>query len=135
MCAVESQLNFRMANNASVNGLDVVNLAPQKGEEKLYTYRDNDATQRGYAPISLVSNLAGDGHVLIIQGTTTSGDGMASEFREGGKELAPIINEASRSAGIRNFEVLIASPFAGTSWSSWSVLVHAFIENARANAD
>jgi hypothetical protein len=42
----------------------------------------------------------------------------------GGKELAPIINEASGSAGIRNFEVLIASPFAGISWSSWSVLAH-----------
>lgn len=120
----ESQLNFQMANNAEVNGLDIVNLAPKKGEERLYAYRDDDTPQRGYALISLVSNLAGDGHVLIIQGTTTSGDGMATEFLESEKELVPIIKEANGSSGLRNFEILIAGPFAGTSWSLWSVLAH-----------
>jgi hypothetical protein len=120
----KSQLNFLMQNNAGVNGLDIINLLPKQGEEKLYSYRDDDAPQRGYALISLVSNLAGDGHVLIIQGTTASGDGMATEFLESGKEIAPILNEANRSSGLRNFEVLIASPFAGTSWSSWTVLAH-----------
>ena len=95
----------------------------------MYSYRDDDAPQRGCALISLVSNLAGDGHVLIIQGTTASGDGMATEFLESGKEMAPILSEANRSSGLRNFEVLIASPFAGTSWSSWKVLAFiAFIK-------
>jgi hypothetical protein len=120
----ESQLNFRMANNANVNGLDIVNVAPKKGEEKLYTYRDDDIPQRGYGLITLVSNLSGDGHVLIIQGTTTSGDGMATEFLENGKELVPMLNEASGRSGLRNFEILLASPFAGTSWSSWTVFAH-----------
>lgn len=120
----ESQLNFRMANNNNVNGLNIVNVAPKNGEQKLYAYRDDDVPQRGYALISLVSNLAGDGHVLIIQGSTTSGDGMATEFLESGKELAPILKEANGSSGLKNFEALIASPFAGTSWSSWTVLAH-----------
>ena len=120
----KSQLNFRMENNAGVNGLNIINMAPKKGEENLYAYRDDDAAQRGYALISLVSNLAGDGHVLIIQGTTTSGDGMATEFLENEKDLIPIIREANASSGLRNFEILIASPFAGTSWSSWSVIAH-----------
>ena len=78
----------------------------------------------GYALVSLVSNLAGDGHVLIIQGTTTSGDGMAIEFLESGKELAPILKEGNGSSGLKNFEALISSSFAGTSWSSWALLAH-----------
>jgi len=120
----EAKLNFRMSNNAHQDGLLVENIAPVNGESKFYSYVEGDPTRRGYAVISLLDNLSGDGRVLLMQGTTALGDGMAAEFLEDGKDLTPILDEAKTGANPKNFEMLLETSFKGTSWSHWKVLAH-----------
>ena len=120
----EPKLNFRMSSNPVAGGLDIENMAPTNGESKLYSYKEGDPARRGYAVISLLDNLSGDGRVLLVQGTTALGDGMAGEFLENGTDLAPVLNEAKSGAGIKNFEILLETSFTGTSWSHWNVLAH-----------
>jgi hypothetical protein len=118
------KLNFRMSSNVSQDGMVIENLAPAKGESKQYFYIEGDPARRGYAVISLLDNLSGDGRVLLVQGTTALGDGMAAEFLENGTDLVPVLNEAKSSAGTKNFEILLGTSFTGTSWSHWNVLAH-----------
>jgi hypothetical protein len=120
----EPKLNFRISNNDVADGLVIENMAPTKGEAKIYSYTEGDPARRGYAVISLLDNLSRDGHVLLIQGTTALGDGMAAEFLENGTDLAPVLNEAKSGAGTKNFEILLETSFHGTSWSHWNVLAH-----------
>jgi len=118
----EPKLNFRISNNTAASGLDIENMSPAKGESKLYSYTEGDPARRGYAVVSLLDNLSGDGRVLLVQGTTALGDGMAGEFLENGSDLAPVLEEAKSGAGIKNFEMLLETSFTGTSWSHWKVL-------------
>jgi hypothetical protein len=120
----EPKLNFRMSNNIAQDGLEIENMDPIKGESKLYSYVEGGPSRRGYAVVSLMDNLSGDGRVLLVQGTTALGDGMAAEFLENGTDLVPVLNEARSDSGIKNFELLLETSFTGTSWSRWNVLGH-----------
>lgn len=120
----EAKLNFRMSSNTNQDGMLVENVAPINGESKDYSYVEGDPARRGYAVISLLDNLSGDGRVLLMQGTTALGDGMAAEFLEDGKDLTPILDEAKTGANTKNFEMLLETSFKGTSWSHWKVLAH-----------
>jgi hypothetical protein len=120
----EPKLNFRMSTNPHQDGLLVENVSPIQGESTVYSYAEGDPTRRGYAVISLLDNLSGDGHVLLVQGTTALGDGMAAEFLEDGKDLVPVLDESKTGANPKNFEMLLETSFRGTSWSHWKVLAH-----------
>jgi hypothetical protein len=87
-------------------------------------FTSHRSARRGYAVISLLDNLSGDGRVLLVQGTTALGDGMAVEFLENGTDLASVLKEAKSGADTKNFEMLLETSFTGTSWSHWSVLAH-----------
>ena len=118
------KLNFRISSNAATSGLDIENMSPANGESQLYSYTEGDPARRGYAVVSLLDNLSGDGRVLLVQGTTALGDGMAAEFLENGTDLTPVLDEAKSGACTKNFEMLLETSFSGTSWSHWKVLAH-----------
>ncbi|MDP9038575.1 MAG: hypothetical protein M3O02_04775 [Acidobacteriota bacterium] len=120
----EPKLNYRIVTNTAAGRLDIENMSPVKGESQLYSYAEGDPARRGYAVVSLLDNLSGDGHIFIVQGTTALGDGMATEFLEDGKDLKPILDEAKDGPSTRNFELLLETSFRGTSWSHWKVLGH-----------
>jgi len=120
----EAKLNFRMSSTPNQDGMLIENISPLKGEPTVYSYVEGDPARRGYAVISLLDNLSGDGRVLLVQGTTALGDGMAVEFLEDGKDLTPILDEAKTGANPKNFEIVLETSFKGTSWSHWKVLAH-----------
>ena len=120
--AFQGTLDFRMEQDVVQSGFHIVNVNPEKGEEQTYSYVEGDPTRRGYGVIALTDNLSGDGHILLIQGTTALGDGMAAEFLESEADLAPILDKAQAGKSIRNFGVLLSTTFAGTSWSHWNVV-------------
>ncbi len=73
----DNHLNFHLRYDGSRNSVSVFNAKPQFGEPTEYLPSTEDPNRRGYTHgfgyIALTTNLEGDGHVLIIEGSTIAG--------------------------------------------------------------
>jgi hypothetical protein len=105
----------------------VRNRAPQRGEEPLYIEERAIPTEpsRSYGVVTYVASLDGQGHTLLLEGTSKAGTESAAEFLAGSAfaEFLKTMRPAGRS--IPSFEVLIeTSSMAGASYHPEIVCWH-----------
>lgn len=103
-----NQFNFHIDWDSETGDFLILNEQPRNGERARYPFSARDPARRGYALIGFKRNLSGDGHTLLIGGTTSAGTDAAIEFMMSPAQLAPLIRQAQRAdGGIGNFEVLL----------------------------
>ena len=103
-----NQFNFHIDWDSETGDFLILNDQPRNGERARYPFSARDPARRGYALIGFKRNLSGDGHTLLIGGTTSAGTDAAIEFMMNPAQLAPLIRQAQRAdGGIGAFEVLL----------------------------
>ena len=107
----QRQLNFRFLHGAEFGGSGTItNQHPLPGERPTYASEPNDPLLRTYGVIAYVPNLAGTGHVLLIEGVNMAGTQAAGEFLLNPAQMQPALERAKGPNGvIRPFEILIAT--------------------------
>lgn len=115
------KLNFQFDWDETRRGL-FRNRSPRRGEQSVYSMRSNPGESgRAYALVAFVPNVNGEGHVLLVAGTTAEGTEAAGEFITDEKRVATALKEIGiNPAGPpRYFEILLeASTIAGSASQS-----------------
>lgn len=103
------QLNFHIDwDPRQADKFLIRNDHPQAGEQAAYEFQIDDPHRRGFATIAYVRGLGGEGHALLLGGTTSAGTEAAIEFLTNPTYLEPLLRQASRGDGaIGEFEVLL----------------------------
>ena len=74
------KLNFQFEWDETRRGM-IRNRSPRPGEQSVYAMKSNPGESgRAYATIAFVPNVNGEGHVLLVEGTTAEGTEAAGEF-------------------------------------------------------
>lgn len=103
-----NQFNFHIDWDKDSGDFLVLNDHPASGEQAAYPFSWRDPNRRGYALIGFKRNLSGNGHTLLLGGTTSAGTDAAIEFLMNPASMAPLMKQAQRSDGsIGEFEVLL----------------------------
>jgi len=103
----EPRMNFVLGDNYT-RFYGVLNRNPQKGEPARWESKRDDPQQRVFAVVAYLSNLAGDGNALIIEGTTVAGTEAATDFINDEARLLPFLNRIRRSDGsLPHFELVL----------------------------
>ena len=106
----ESNANFRIVDRPGMNGAQIINLKPQPGESATYSSRWNEPAHETFALIAFLPNLAGTGHLLLLQGLDVAGTQAAAETILRPAAIDPILKRATRSDGsLHFFEILLRS--------------------------
>jgi len=88
----QSQLDYLIIDHQDGDNYTVLNCHPLAGEPSAYAYKSNDPLHTAYALVAYMPNLSGQGHVLLLQGTTMAGTEAAMDFvldlKESNKFLA-----------------------------------------------
>lgn len=116
----EKNLNFTVNYDGVANTITVKNHAPHQGEQAEYTWRPNDPQHLGYALITLTDNLAHDGKVLLVQGTTAAGDDAASTYLFDKNAMSTLMARVTAANHtVSNFQILLETrTVVGDSYSS-----------------
>ena len=94
----------------------VFNRSPHASEPARWDSVWNDPQRRVYGLVAYVPNLAGDGNVLILEGTSMSGTEGARDFVMDDSQLLPFLKQIQRADGsIPRFEVLLGTQNIGAS--------------------
>jgi hypothetical protein len=127
------KLNFQFEWDQSRRG-EFRNRSPRAGEQAVYAMRSNPGESgEAYAVVAFVPNVNGDGHVLLIAGTTAEGTEAAGEF---------ITDEARASAALRAigidpagppryFEILLVAKAIAGSASQSTILASRLISDTK----
>ncbi len=117
----QRNLNFRIAYSNKMQQAWVEDTNPKPGEAKHYTSIWTEPAHPTYAVIAYQPNLAGTGHILLIEGLDVAGTQAAADVLLHGDTLLPVLRAARQSNGdLRPFEVLLES----TSIQSNAVTTH-----------
>jgi hypothetical protein len=127
------KLNFQFEWDQARRGL-FRNRSPRAGEQSFYSMTTNPGESgRAYATVSFVPNLNGEGHVLLVAGTTAEGTEAAGEFITDEKRAAA----ALKAIGIdpagppRYFEILLEARAIAGSASQSTILASRLISDTR----
>jgi hypothetical protein len=127
------KLNFQYDWDQARRGL-FRNRSPRAGERAVYSMRTNAGeTGEAYAVVAFVPNVNGEGHVLLIAGTTAEGTEAAGEF---------ITDETRASAALkaigidpagppRYFEILLEAKAIAGSASQSTILASRLISDTK----
>ncbi len=115
----QKNLNFRIQYDSEIQAAWITNAHPKTGEQDRYLSHWNEPAHSTYAVIAFEPNVAGSGHILLIEGLDVAGTQAAAEALFHGNALQPILRAAKNGPNLRPFEVLlqstsIASNAAGT---------------------
>jgi len=104
-----SQLNFHIDwNREQPDSFQIRNDQPRPGEKAAYEFRVDDPHHRGFATIAYTRGLGGDGHALLLGGTTAAGTEAAIELLFDPARMTPLLQKARQPDGsIGGFEVLL----------------------------
>ena len=106
----ERNMNFVFQDNYKTGIFSVINRSPRPGEPARWDSAWNDPQRRVYGLVAYVPNLAGDGNVLILEGTSMSGTEGARDFVMDDSQLLPFLKRFSaRMARLPHFEVLLGT--------------------------
>jgi hypothetical protein len=126
------KLNFQFEWDQTRRGL-FRNRSPNPGEESVYSMTSNAGESgRAYATVAFVPNVNGEGHVLLVAGTTAEGTEAAGEFVTDEKRMAA----ALKAIGIdpagppRYFEILLEARMIAGSASHSAILASRLISEA-----
>jgi len=115
----DNHLNFHLHYDGKHNSVSVLNDKPMHGEPAEYQPAGEDPTQRGYTHgfgyIAVITNLEGDGHVLLVEGSTVAGVDASLSFLMNDSKMDHILKEASQPNGLGSFEILLAADFLKSS--------------------
>jgi hypothetical protein len=107
---LQKNVNFRVLYRNQMEEAWISNANPQPGEAASYTSHWNEPAHQTYALITFLPNLAGNGHILMIQGLDVAGTQAAAETLFRGDAIAPVLKKATLPDGkLRSFEVLLQS--------------------------
>lgn len=103
------QLDFHIDwNPLQPDQFSIRNDHPGNGEAAEYAFQIGDPQRRGFATIAYTRGLGGDGHALLIGGTTSAGTEAAIEFLVDPARLAPLLKQAMLADGaLGSFEILL----------------------------
>lgn len=106
----ERNMNFAFEDNYKTGVFTVFNRAPRPGEPARWDSAWNDPQRKVYGLVAYLPNLAGDGNVLILEGTSMSGTEGARDFAMDDSQLLPFLKRIARPDGtIPHFEVLLGT--------------------------
>lgn len=114
--------NFVIRYDGQKNVITVLNKSPLRGEQSEYAWRADDPERVGYAVISLTDNLAKNGKVLLMEGTTAVGTSAAEDFVFSEQFETLLSGVIDKGTGVRNFDVLLETRFTGGASSHAKVL-------------
>lgn len=116
----ERNMNFTFHNDREKNIMSVINRTPRGNEPKQWDSAGIDPQHRVYSVVAWLPNLSGNGHVLLIEGTTMAGTECAWDFVNDDTHLIPFLRSIRPSDGtIPSFELLLdASNIAGSASQS-----------------
>jgi hypothetical protein len=100
----------------------VHNMHPLPGEQAEYRSLGDDPQHRAYALIALIPSLDGEGHVLLIEGTTMAGLEAARNFLFSSGALSEVLRPAVKHDGLHNFEILLESKNIAAKASGFQVV-------------
>ena len=107
---VQQNLNFRISYSNESQQAWVENVNPRPSEAKHYESLWTEAAHPTYAVIAYQPNLAGTGHMLLIEGLDVAGTQAAADALLHGETLRPVLRAAKQTNGdLRPFEVLLQS--------------------------
>lgn len=103
------QLDFHIDwNPQQPDQFSIRNDHPGHREAVGYAFHIGDPQRRGFSTIAYTRGLGGDGHALLIGGTTSAGTEAAIEFLVDPGRLAPLLKQATLADGtLGSFEILL----------------------------
>lgn len=102
----EPNMNFVFVNPQN-RGYTILNRAPLKGEPTEWISNLND-TQRVYGVVAFMTNLNVNGHVLIVEGTSSPGTECAWDFISDDSTTLPFLSSIKRAdMGVPSFQVVV----------------------------
>lgn len=109
----QAEMDFVSNWNFSTDIYSIENRAPRPGEQKLYSYdRRSRQRENPMTHIAFLDNSQGQGHVLIVEGTSMGTTYGAVNFLTHEQLWGPVIKAATDSSGhLHHFEVLLSSDF------------------------
>ena len=106
----EQNMNFVFSFDRGTEVNSVVNRNPRGDEAHRWEFKGSDKQHRVYAVVAFVSNLSGDGNVLILEGTSMAGTECAWDFVSDDSQLLNFLDSIRRPNGtIPHFEVVLGS--------------------------
>lgn len=118
----DKDLNFRFSMDDTAAIHIVRNRHPLAGEQAEYRSFGGDPQHRAYALIALTPSLDGEGHVLLIEGTTMAGLEAAQDFLSSSGALSQALKPAVERDGLHNFEILLESKNIAAKASGFEVI-------------
>jgi hypothetical protein len=106
----ERDMNFVFLNNREKHLLSLFNRSPRANEPSRWDVPEQDRQHRVYAVVAFLPNLAGNGNVLILEGTTMAGTECAWDFVSDDSRLLPFLQKIRQANGrIPYFEVVLGT--------------------------
>lgn len=111
----EPRLNFLFRDDYK-GVFSILNQSPQKGEPARWESRRDDPQRRVFGVIAYLPSLAGDGNVLLLEGTGMSGAEAGMDFVLDDTQLLPFLDRIRRPTGtLPPFELLLETRNLGAS--------------------
>lgn len=127
-----STINFDVDFDWTTSHNVVRNRAPGPREQAIYIEDTSSAAEnnRAYGVVAYLPSLDGQGHALLVEGTSKAGTEAASEFLTG-PALARFLKQiGATGTGVPNFEVLLStSSMNGASYDPEVVCWHPLPKN------
>ncbi len=106
----EQDMNFIFFSDIPKHIFTVLNRHPQGNEPHQWEFDVPDPQHHVYAVVAYVSNLGGNGNILILEGTSMAGTECAWDFVSDQSQLLPFVQRIRRPDGtIPHFEVVLGS--------------------------
>lgn len=102
------RLNYHIDWDPAGGKILVRNDAPLRGEQALYEFSGAEREKHGFAIIAYTPNLSGDGHILMVGGTSSVGTEAGADFLFNRERMREVLTKAMRPDGhLQPFEVLL----------------------------
>lgn len=106
----EQDMNFIFTSDIPRRIFFVSNRHPRGNEPHQWKFSVPDPQHHVFAVVAYVSNLSGNGNILILEGTTMAGTECAWDFVSDESQLLPFLRSIRRADGsIPHFEVVLGS--------------------------
>jgi hypothetical protein len=119
----ERNMNFTLNNDYTARVFSVMNRSPRGDEPKRWDSIRDDPQHQVYGVVAFLPNLAANGNVLLIEGTSMAGTEAAWDFVSDDSDLLPFLEGIRRPDGrIPHFELLLGTQNMSSSAGRTSVI-------------
>ncbi len=106
----EENMNFVFSNDRIHRVFSVLNQKPRQNEPRQWDSANTDKQHRVYAVVAYLPNLAGNGDVLILEGTSMAGTECAWDFVSDDLKLIPFLRSIRQPDGhLPYFELVLGT--------------------------